>query len=120
MAAYHLVYDSRHLQADCQEPGSAPEPTLGNRVWATSTLPFTYCAAHKLAILMQLASVISRLVLPFWYRLTRVVPDKGPLNVCVCVRACVCACVCVCNGVGWSSLNRATLLSCSYKVVVLN
>jgi len=28
------------------------------------------------------------LVLPFWYRLTRVVPDKGPLNVCVCV--CVC------------------------------
>jgi len=26
MAAYHLVYDSRHLQADCKEPGSAPEP----------------------------------------------------------------------------------------------
>jgi len=21
-----LVYDSRHLQTDCQEPGSAPEP----------------------------------------------------------------------------------------------
>ena len=33
------------------------------------------------------ASVKSRLVLPFWYRLTRVVPDKGQLNgrVCVCV-----------------------------------
>jgi len=30
-------------------------------------------------------SVKSRLVLPFWYRLTRVVPDKGPLNGCVCV-----------------------------------
>jgi len=26
--------------------------------------------------------------LPFWYRLTRVVPEKGPLNGCVCV--CVC------------------------------
>jgi len=26
----------------------------------------------------------SRLVLPFWYRLTRVVLDKGPLNGCVC------------------------------------
>ena len=26
MAAYHQVYDSRHLQVDCQEPGSAPEP----------------------------------------------------------------------------------------------
>ena len=31
----------------------------------------------------------------FWYRPTRVVPEKGPLNVCVCVcvRACVRACV---------------------------
>jgi len=26
MAAYRRVYDSRHLQADCQVPGSAPEP----------------------------------------------------------------------------------------------
>ena len=26
MAAYRRVYDSRHLQGDCQEPGSAPEP----------------------------------------------------------------------------------------------
>ena len=36
---------------------------------------------------MSLASVKSRLVLPFRYQLTRVVPDKGPLNVhaCVCV-----------------------------------
>ena len=25
MAAYRRVYDSRHLQAGCQEPGSAPE-----------------------------------------------------------------------------------------------
>ena len=28
MAAYRQVYDSRHLQADYQEPGSAPEPYL--------------------------------------------------------------------------------------------
>ena len=40
------------------------------------------CHCHSLS----LASVKSRLVLPFWYRLTRVVPDKGPLNGCVCVR----------------------------------
>ena len=26
MAAYRRVYDSRHLMADYQEPGSAPEP----------------------------------------------------------------------------------------------
>ena len=34
---------------------------------------------------LSLASVKSRLVLPFWYRLTRVVLEKGPLNGCVCV-----------------------------------
>ena len=37
MAAYRRVYDSRHLQADCQEPGSAPEPYAQHRVWATFT-----------------------------------------------------------------------------------
>jgi len=31
-----------------------------------------------------LALVKSRLVLPFWYWLTRVVPEKGPLKGCVC------------------------------------
>ena len=34
--------------------------------------------------------------LPFWYRLTRVVPEKGPLNICVCLCVCVCVYVCVC------------------------
>jgi len=34
---------------------------------------------------LLLAPVKSRLVLPFWYRLTWVVPDRGPLNGCVCV-----------------------------------
>jgi len=40
----------------------------------------SWCHCHSLS----LASVKSRLVLPFWYRLTWVVPEKGPLNVCVC------------------------------------
>jgi len=39
----------------------------------------SWCHCHSLS----LASVKSRLVLPFWYRLTRVVLDKGPLNSCV-------------------------------------
>ena len=34
---------------------------------------------------LSLAPVKSRLVLPFWYRPTRVVLEKGPLNGCVCV-----------------------------------
>jgi len=41
----------------------------------------SWCHCHSLS----LASVKSRLVLPFWYQLTRVVPERGPLNVCVCV-----------------------------------
>ena len=38
-----------------------------------------WCHCHSLS----LASVKSRSVLPFWYRLTWVVPEKGPLNGCV-------------------------------------
>jgi len=41
----------------------------------------SWCHCHSLS----LASIKSRLVLPFWYRLTWVVPEKGPLNGCVCV-----------------------------------
>jgi len=33
MAAYRRVYDSRHLQADCQEPVSAPEPYAQLTFW---------------------------------------------------------------------------------------
>ena len=52
-------------------------------VWSevqTCTWP-SWCYCHSLS----LASVKSRLVLPFWYRLTWVVLEKGPINGCVCV-----------------------------------
>jgi len=45
----------------------------------------SWCHGHSLS----LTSVKSRLVLPFWYWLTRVVPEKGPLNGFVCVCVCV-------------------------------
>ena len=45
--------------------------------WAICSRQITMPAPHH--------SVFYRLVLPFWYRLTRVVPEKGPLNGCVCV-----------------------------------
>ena len=50
----------------------------------------SWCRCH----LLSLASVKSRLVLPFWYRLTWVVLEKGPM--CVCRLFCVfsvCACL---------------------------
>ena len=39
----------------------------------------SWCHCHTLS----LAAVKSRLVLPFWYRLIRVVPEKGLLNGCL-------------------------------------
>ena len=48
------------------------------------------CADLHMAQQMPLPLSVScvskiQVVLPFWYRLTLVVPDKGPLNGCVCV-----------------------------------
>ena len=54
---------------------------------------------------LSLASVKSRLALPFWYRLSRVVPDKGPLNGCVCV------CVCYQNNVIKHTYSGSSLVS---------
>jgi len=53
----------------------------------------SWCHCHSLS----LASVKSRLVLSFWYRLTWVVSEKGPLNVCLCVCGC-----CRCCHSNWS------------------
>ena len=41
----------------------------------------SWCHCHS----MCLASIKSRLLSPFWYRLTRAFPEKGLLNGCVCV-----------------------------------
>ena len=60
----------------------------------------SWCHCHWLS----LAPVKSRLVLPFWYRLTRVVLDKGPLNGCVCV------CVCACFSVNYCFQTKTALL----------
>jgi len=54
-----------------------------------------------------LASVKSRLVLPFWYRLTWVVPEKGPLYGCVCV------CVCSLGAIIFKKLTSAQLTGLS-------
>jgi len=61
---------------------------FGTRLQIVCIWP-SWCHCHSLS----LVSVKSRLVLPFWYWLTRVVPEKGPLNGCVCV----CVYFTVCN-----------------------
>ena len=60
--------------------GIRPVKTEWLSVWSevqTCIWP-SWCHCHSLS----LASVKSRLVLTFWYRLNLVVPDKGPLNGC--------------------------------------
>jgi len=71
-----------------------------------------------MAQLMPLPLTVSccskfRLVLPFWYRLTWVVPDKGLLNGCVCV------CVCVYFVLCWLLANKL-VRALSLLVVRLN
>ena len=51
------VYDSRHLLADCQEPGSAPEPHA-NRLWAT----FTFLPNRQQAQLYRSVTAQARFV----------------------------------------------------------
>ena len=46
----------------------------------------SWCHCHSLS----LASVKSWLFLPFWYRLTRAVPEKRAVK-----RVCLCVCVCI-------------------------
>ena len=61
----------------------------------------SWCHCHSLFF----ASVKSRLVLLFWYRLTWVVQEKGPLNGCVCVGYCnvlITVCLSVCLSGLWS------------------
>jgi len=54
---------------------------------------------------LSLAIVKSRLVLPFWYQLTRVLPDKGPLHGYVCnIGYCL-------NGL--FSVNNAVMYGCN-------
>ena len=46
MAVYRRVYDSRHLQADCQEPGSAPEPYARHSSMGSFYLFYTILPAY--------------------------------------------------------------------------
>jgi len=46
MTAYRRVCDSRHPQADCQEPGSAPEPYARQSSRPVGSLYLFTCEKH--------------------------------------------------------------------------
>ena len=58
--------------------------TASPSAWWISPCLSMFVDCHSLS----LAPVKSRLVLPFWYRLTQVVLEKRPLNGCCCCRRC--------------------------------
>ena len=66
MAAYRRVYDSRHLQADYQEPGSAPEPYARSlRLVIEYGLPlpfFTFLlCCRRVSVRLSQAGTVSKL-----------------------------------------------------------
>ena len=66
---------------------------------------FAYGPADATATHLSLAPVKSRLVLPFWYRLTWVVPEKRPLNGCCCCCNLSLITALVCNCRSFSDIN---------------
>jgi len=64
MAACRRVYDSHHLQADCQEPDQLRNRTLGNRVWRP--LPFLGYMSRENArsVPSAVAELLQRLIEP--------------------------------------------------------
>jgi len=75
-----------HGPTDRRTQASTHQQTNGQPENITPLAPTNiYRMGSSILLLgLLLSSVKSRLGLPFWYRLTRVVPDRGLLNVCVC------------------------------------
>ena len=64
MAAYRRVYDSRHLQADCHEPGSAPEPYARQSSMGYLYPVFTFhpMCTDRAAVAMAAAALFTTLI----------------------------------------------------------
>jgi len=86
-----LIFSASMLLVGRQEGHPACKKLSGGvLVWLSvwSEVQTCICSSGCHCHSLSLASVKSRLVLLSWYRLTRVVLEKGPLNGCVCVFVC--------------------------------
>jgi len=79
------AWDLAGLHPACKNPSGGVLAWLSAWSEVQTCICPSWCHWHSLS----LASVKSRLVLPFWYRLIRVVAEKEPLNVCVSVCVCI-------------------------------
>ena len=83
VSALTLLVGRQEGHLACKKPSGGVLAWLS--VWSevqTCIWP-SWCHCHSLSF----APVKSRLVLPFWYRLTQVVLEKRPLNGCSCSNA---------------------------------
>jgi len=64
MAACRRVYDSHHLQADCQEPDQLRNRTLGNRVWRPLTFLGYMSRENARSLPSAVAELLRRLIKP--------------------------------------------------------
>ena len=88
-------------------------------VWSEVQTDLHMVQWMPLALTISCFSKIQIEILPFWYRLTRVVPEKGPLNGCVCVCVwCYCCSFQVCNKAGevHCFVNHAAFRVCQPSV----
>ena len=87
-SALTLLVGRQEGHPDCKKQSGGVVAWLS--VWSevqTCIWP-SWCHCHSLS----LAPVKSRLVLPFWYRLTQIILEKRPLNGCCC-RWTTCSCI---------------------------
>jgi len=78
-SALTLLVGRQEGHPACKKPSGGVLAWLS--VWSEVQICIwpSWCHCHS----QSLASVKSRLVLTFWYWVTRIVPDKGPLNRCL-------------------------------------
>jgi len=114
--SYNLRSESRVLAAYLLTmrsswcPFSALTLLVGWQEGQTCMWP-SWCRCHTLS----LDSVKSRLFLPFWYQLAWVVPEKRPLNGCVCVCVCVWGLVDALSNVHSGIVVRVLVLESEFK-----
>ena len=103
----HIAFSALMLLVGRQERHPACKKLSGGvlawlSVWSevqTCIRPI-WCHCHSLS----LTSVKSRLVLHFWYQLSLVFPEKGPLNRCMCV--------CMLWRINFLTVSAAVIISC--------
>ena len=93
MFVYVFAFSALTLLVGRQEghPACKKHKSGGVLVWLSVWSEVQTCIMAQLMPLPPTVSCFSKsrlvLRLPFWYWLTWVVPDKGPLNGCVCIRS---------------------------------